>query len=248
MKKKFLIYLILIIGIILFAYSSFKLYRWWIDSNNTAKNIDKIKSIISVNTNSYDFSNENKNSGIDLSEFKAINPDTIGWIKVNGTNVDYPFVQTVDNNFYLKHTFDRSYNEAGWVFLDFRNNLDEFNKNTILYAHGRLDETMFGSLDNVFDQEWLSDTNNHKISLSTETQTTTWQIFSVYHISTTSDYIQTEFESDLEFTKFAEKLKSRSVYDFKTTVSESDKILTLSTCYKNNSKERLVVHAKREFQ
>lgn len=238
MRKKFLLYIILILGLVLLAYSSFHIYRWFVDSNNTAKNIELIKSATT---------NNQVDSGMDLSALEEINPDTVGWVKVNGTNVDYPFVQAKDNNFYLKHSFDGSFNEAGWVFLDYRNNVTDFDKNTILYAHGRLDKTMFGSLDNVFDQTWLADTNNHVISLYTDTQTTTWQIFSAYHIPATADYIQTSFESDTKFIDFVDKLKNRSTYNFGTTVSASDKILTLSTCYKNNSKERLVIHAKREF-
>ena len=120
------------------------------------------------------------------------------------------------------------------------------NKNTILYAHGRLDKTMFGSLDNLFDSNWLANTNNHIISISTEDQTTKWQIFSIYHIPVTNDYIQTNFESDEEFMSFIDKIKSRSNYNFNINFTESDNILTLSTCYKNNSKERLVIHAKRD--
>ena len=68
------------------------------------------------------------------------------------------------------------------------------------------------------------------------------QIFSVYHIPTTSDYIQTVFESKQEYKKFLEMLLKRSSYDFKTSIKDSDRILTLSTCY--NDKERVVLHAK----
>ena len=64
----------------------------------------------------------------------------------------------------------------------------------------------------------------------------------MYRIPVTSDYLQTNFSNDDIFLKFLNKLKKRSIYDFKTTVSATDQILTLSTCY--NKKERLVMHAK----
>lgn len=83
---------------------------------------------------------------VDFNELKKFNSNTKGWIQVNGTNINYPFVQAKDNKFYLTHSFDKSYNSAGWVFLDYRNNINELSKNTIIYAHGRLDTTMFGSL------------------------------------------------------------------------------------------------------
>ena len=68
---------------------------------------------------------------INFNELKNINNDVKGWIKVNGTNINYPFVQSKNNKYYLTHSFDKSYNSAGWLFLDYRNN----NKNTIIYAH-----------------------------------------------------------------------------------------------------------------
>ena len=239
----FLLIIIFIVGIVLFVYSSINIYKWYVDSNNTSKIIDKINHISSNNNENNNNDNSN-NNGMDLSEYKNINPDTVGWIKVNGTNVDYPFTQTTDNDFYLTHSFDKSYNAAGWVFLDYRNDINNLDKNTLLYAHGRLDKTMFGSLQNVLEPSWYNDENNHIIKLYTDTQTTSWQIFSAYHLPETSDYTQIQFNSDSEFMDFVNKLKNRSSHNFETTIAPSDKILTLSTCYNNNGKERLVIHAK----
>ena len=139
---------------------------------------------------------------VDFSELININSDTKGWIQVNGTSINYPFVQAKDNKYYLTHSFDKTYNNAGWVFLDYRNKINSLNKNTIIYAHGRLDTTMFGSLKNILKSDWLNDSNNYIVKLSTEKENTLWQVFSVYHIPTTSDYIKTEFDSDEEFTNW----------------------------------------------
>lgn len=151
-------------------------------------------------------------------------------------------MQTSDNDYYLTHSFTKDYNEAGWVFLDYRNNIQQLDKNTIIYAHSRLDKTMFGSLKNLLKSDWYSNTDNHIIKLSTKNQNTLWQVFSVYHIPTTNDYLRTSFNSDFDFTSFAKKLQNRSVYSFNTSVTENDKILTLSTCYAND--EKMVMHAK----
>ncbi len=179
---------------------------------------------------------------VDLSELKKINSDVSGWISVNGTNINYPFVQTTDNKYYLKHSLDKSYNEAGWVFKDYRNSKTSYDKNNILYAHGRVDTTMFGSLKNILKSNWYENENNHVIKTSNEYENSLWQVFSVYKINTTSDYLQTKFNTDDEFLSFANMLKERSYYDFKVTLQGTDKILTLSTCY--NSKQRVVMHAK----
>ena len=92
---------------------------------------------------------------VDFDELLKINPDTRGWIYIHNTNVNYPFVQSQDNSYYLNHSFDKSYNNAGWVFLDYRNDLSDFNnKNTILYAHNMNNKTMFGTLINILSNDF----------------------------------------------------------------------------------------------
>ena len=179
---------------------------------------------------------------VDFSELKKKNSDTVAWINVNNTNINYPIVQTSDNDFYLDHSYDKSYNEAGWVFLDYRNDSSFSDKNTIIYAHSRVDTTMFGSLSKTLKPEWYENKDNHIIRLSNEKENSLWQIFSVYVIETESYYITTNFNSDEEYLTFLETMKSRSRYDFDTNLSASDRIITLSTCYDDDRKT--VVHAK----
>ena len=178
---------------------------------------------------------------VDFKELKKQNSDTIGWIQVNNTNINYPFVQTSNNDFYLNHSFDKSSNGGGWLFLDYRNNKDNFDKNTIIYGHGRKNNTLFGTLRNILSSEWVNNANNYVVKLSTEHENTLWQVFSIYRIPTTSDYLQVTFNDD-EFVNFVNMLINRSNYNFKTSVSSSDKILTLSTCY--NEDDKVVLHAK----
>lgn len=178
---------------------------------------------------------------INFDNLKKINSDVVGWIKVNGTNINYPFVQSKDNKYYLTHSFNKSYNNAGWVFLDYRNN-NINNRNTIIYAHGRTDKTMFGTLRKVLNNGWINNTNNYVIKISTEKENSLWQIFSIYHIPTTNDYLQTEFKDEREYQSFLNILKNRSNHNFNTSITSNDTILTLSTCY--NDSEKMVVHAK----
>lgn len=180
---------------------------------------------------------------VDIEALKNENTDTVGWIQVPGTYVNYPFVQTGDNSYYLEHSFDKSYNSAGWVFLDYRNTKSLDQKNNIIYAHGRIDNAMFGSLRWVLNSNWLDNSDNHVIRTVTETGSKNWQVFSVYRIRTTSDYLKTSFTSDRSFVEFLEMIKSRSVKDFGIELGNDIKILTLSTCY--NDDEKLVIHAFR---
>ena len=126
--------------------------------------------------------------------------------------------------------------------MDYRNNFTNMDKNTIIYAHGRMDYTMFGSLRKTLNSNWYNNPENYVINLSTEKYNSLWQIFSLYKIPTTSDYLQINFSSDEEYLNWLNMLKDRSIYDFKTTITSDNKIISLSTCY--NDDEKLVVHAK----
>ena len=258
--KNLLFILVIITLIIILTISIFNIIKWKLDSNKTNEEINNIQKNINVeevedtdNTeivepveeipkeNPYwDYIKMNM-LNVDFSELKKINNNVKGWIQVNGTNINYPFVQANDNKYYLTHSFDKSWNSARWLFLDYRNNYTN-NKNTIIYAHGRTDKTMFGSLKKVLSNEWLNNSNNYIIKISTEKENSLWQIFSIYHIPTTSDYLETNFSSDTEYLDFLNMLLTRSAYNFNTSINSNDNILTLSTC--NNNSDKMVVHAK----
>lgn len=262
-KKKnttwiFVILFSIFISIIVFCL--IKIFIWGKDNKDTSKVINDITNAVNVtlrddddNTELVNDTNEEKTSDywyyikfplidVDITELKEKNSDTVGWINVNNTNINYPFVQTKDNSYYLNHSFDKKYNEAGWVFLDYRNSKDLNNKNTILYAHSRLDKTMFGSLSKVLKSSWYNNKDNHIIRLSSDTENTLWQIFSVYKTPEESYYITTNFNTNEEYSKFLNAIKQRSIHNFNTNLDTNDKILTLSTCYSDT--ERTVVHAK----
>ncbi len=179
---------------------------------------------------------------VDLESLKQINPDTRGWIQVAGTNINYPFVQSHDNYYYLNHSFYRKNNGAGWVFLDSRNNIDSLDWNTIIYAHGRIDSILFSTLKNILKSNWYENEENHIIKMSTDNHDSLWQIFSVYHVKTTSDYLAVNQDSPENNINFLNYLKGRSAVQFQTELYPEDKILTLSTCF--NSEEKVVMHAK----
>lgn len=258
--KNIILILIFLILFITLNISIYNIIKWKLDSNKTNEEINTIQentNIEEVKDNkgteiikqAEKISKENpywdyiKMNMIDVNfdNLKKINSDVVGWIKVNGTNINYPFVQSKDNKYYLTHSFNKSYNNAGWVFLDYRNN-NINNRNTIIYAHGRTDKTMFGTLRKVLNNGWINNTNNYVIKISTEKENSLWQIFSIYHIPTTNDYLQTEFKDEREYQRFLNILKNRSNHNFNTSITSNDAILTLSTCY--NDSEKMVVHAK----
>lgn len=227
MKKS--IYIILTILCVVSLLISVKdVIKWFDESQKTIKITNTLHDMVETN---------DINDTINFTELKKLNSDTKGWIKVEKTNIDYPFVGTDNNEYYLNRSFDKTINSAGWVFLDYRNDINNLSKNTILYAHGRLDGTMFGSLRKI-----LNNFDNYNITLETENEKMNFEIFSVYKIPTTNDYIKVIFNSDDEFINWANMIKERSKYDYKTSINKKDKVLTFSTCYDEN--EKIVVHAK----
>lgn len=203
------------------------------------ENIDKIEYIPSGD-------NEYNNIGyisVDFSDLIAKNNETVGWIKVNNTNVNYSVVQHSDNEYYLRHDFNKKYNINGWVYADYRDDFEYFGSNTIIYAHNMTDRSMFGSLVWCLKDSWYTNSENHYIKMSTPKANTVWKIFSIYTIKPEVYYLRTYFESEEEHKTFIDNLTDRSIYDFQEDVSVNDKILTLSTCTDDGTK-RVVIHAK----
>lgn len=203
------------------------------ENNITSNSLNEIKQIISLD----DIIANNFTNLLDR------NSDTVGWLKINNTNIDYPVLQHSDNNYYLNHSFNKEYNSAGWIFLDYRNKLDNDDKNIIIYGHNRLDGSMFSSLKNVFNKDWYLNKENLKINLYTIYGNKNYQIFSIYKIKNENYYTQINFNSKDEYKNFLNTLKQRSFYDFNENLNDDDFILTLSTCADNN-KYRIVIHAK----
>ena len=239
-KKKIIHYIVEVIFIILILISVFKIFIWWKDNHKskkilkeTSKNVEVIKDESGEDTLKVDF-----------ASLKKQNSDTVAYLKVNGTNIDYPLVKTTNNEYYLFRSFDKTYNEAGWPFINFQNKLDGTDKNISIFGHARLDGSMFGTLKDTLNETWQSDENNFKVTFITENEESTYQVFSTYKIKVEDYYINADFISNNEFDKFIKTLKSRSNKDYGIEVSGEDQIITLSTCDINND-YRIVMHAKK---
>lgn len=178
-----------------------------------------------------------------IASLFSINPDVVGWLKVNNTNVDYPVVKAKDNDYYLKHNLYKENDINGWIFMDYRNSLYNMDDNTIIYGHNMYySGVMFGTLTKAYKKDWYSNQENLIISFNTLYETMNYQIFSIYKVPKTKDYLKTYFTDENEFSDFIKMITERSINDFEVEVKPGDKILTLSTCTGEN--QRLVIHAK----
>ena len=132
---------------------------WYIDNKNNKKITEQISEAVLVQENKP----EEEKYNIDFEKLKEQNENVIAWIKVEDTDIEYPIVQTKDNEYYLTHSFDKSQNDAGWIFADYRNKFDGTDKNIVIYGHNRKDGSMFSTLHNFLDEDCLNSDRKVKI-------------------------------------------------------------------------------------
>ena len=239
--KNLVVICFIIICLSIFIYSVYNIYNWKKDVNDNDDVVKKIDDSIKIIKD--EKTNEDKYD-IDFETLKNENSDTVAYLSVNGTNINYVVVKAKDNDYYLKHNFNKKYNVAGWIFADYKNKFDNADKNIVIYGHNTKNGSMFGSMKNILKKSWQENEDNLNITLVTQSETYIYKVFSVYSIVPEDYYINTEFNSNEEYTKFLNTIKSRSIYDFKTNLNENDTILTLSTCALNGTR-RVVLHAKK---
>jgi len=171
------------------------------------------------------------------------NEDTVGYIKIENTDVDYPVVYSGDNEFYMTRGFDKEDAEHGAIFLDFRCDLDDFNKtrNIILYGHRMKDGSMFKSLTSYQKSKFFEE--NRIIEFDTLYDDLEWEVFAVFLTHIDFYYIDTDFPTDEKWLNFLSECQSLSMHENNVKFYPTDIILTLSTCALKTDK-RFVVMAK----
>lgn len=232
-RKKLINFLVSLSSIVLLVGSGYFL-KTVFDNKKDLDNSYKVKNEL--------IDNSIKNNLIDFNSLKEKNKDTIGWLKIKDTVIDYPVVQSFDNEYYLKRDFYGRNNVYGWIFADSRNTFPNLLQNTIIYGHNTSAGIMFGDLIKLFDEDWYEKDEHKYIYFSTEKENYKFQIFSVYRITNTNDYLDVTFNNN--FNEYINLIKNRSFYNFNVDVLD-EKIITLSTCFDvQSSSVKLVVHAK----
>ena len=179
----------------------------------------------------------------DFTELEEINEDTIGWISIADTAIDYPIVQADDNSYYLTHDCNHDESKHGSIFMDYRNAADFSDNHTILYGHNMKDGSMFHDLHEYSKHGFF---NEHtSIKVYSQGVYRKWVIFSTYSTEPDFNYLQTVFTSSKDYSVFLQALLSHSEFsNEEIQVTAADQILTLSTCSNDFENGRRVVHAK----
>ena len=235
--KKIILIIFEVIFAILLVFSLYKIVVWFTDNKENDEILDDISKSIKINKKKNEYE-------VNFGELKSQNPDTVAWIKVNGTNIEYPVVKATNNEFYLNHNFEGKYNVGGWIFADYKNRFDGTDKNIVLYGHNMRNGSMFGTLKDTLKQKWQSEESNFIITFITEDEINKYKVFSTYKVENEEYYITTNFSGATDYMQFLSTIKQRSNKYYNEKLDEQDEILTLSSCDTNN-KYRIVLHAKK---
>lgn len=178
-----------------------------------------------------------------IGQLKKINPDTAGWITIDGTVVNYPVVWSEEKNYYLRRDFYGKYLSGGTLFIDERNSPSfAENRNTVIYGHNMKDGSMFAS---IHDFANASAFYRSTIEIATEEGIFVYKPFSAHESNAYDNYFETEFVSDDDFVHFCEQMAFISIFETDYTFDKNSQILTLSTCADENNTDnlRFAVHA-----
>lgn len=179
------------------------------------------------------------------------NSDMVGWIQIEGTNIDYPVMQTpADPNYYLKHDFEKNYTDYGCPFMQADCDASTPSDNLIIYGHNMKDGSMFADLARYRSKDfWQS----HKtVWFDTALGSCAYEIFAVVHTTVQADdadafpfYWLVDAAAPEDFAGYVSTCKARALYDTGISAEYGDKLLTLSTCDNVADDGRLLVIAKR---
>lgn len=174
------------------------------------------------------------------NDLLAVNSDYAGWIEVGGTNINYPIVRGTDNDFYLRHNFQKRAIRHGAIFMDYRNAKDYSDKHVVIYGHHMRDGTMFHALDRYKNQSYL--TGRETIKIRTLTGYRTYRIFSVYTGAAELTKI-TVNANNRDLNELMQRYKDRSIYNIDVNITGATQMLTLASCNYDFDDGRVIIHA-----
>lgn len=231
-KKRFNINtMFIIIFSIILIFSIVQIVMWYINTKNEEKEYQKLfEQVVNTDTinNIESESVQTEKVSIDFEQLLNINKDVVGWIIIDGTNINYPILKSSDNDYYLKRDINKNISKSGSIFLDYRSK-GFSNQNTVVYGHNMKNGTMFSQLKRIYNNELGTEI---KIKIYTPEEEKVYKVFSTYTIK----------PGDFEMDSKIDELQKMSKIDFGVTVEENDKILTLFTCT-DSMLERIIVHA-----
>ena len=184
-----------------------------------------------------------------ISRYEALyeeNRDFVGWVKIEGTNINYPIVQNrEDPCFYLNHGFDKSYSAYGVPFMDAKCSFS-FSNNLIVYGHHMNNGTMFADLEKYKDKTFWE--NHKQIQFDTLEGLGTYEVVAAFAFDTNHDqFMFNDYYNmdEVEYWEFIENCQLRAAYETGVQAEYGENLITLVTCEYTHENGRFVVVAKK---
>ena len=250
-KSDVLLTIALIVAIAVFCYAAFNLYHIYTEYKKGTDEYNQIEemAVTERDADSAEVAGPNAQLKppieVDFDKLKSVNEDVVGWIYVDALpDISYPIVKGKDNQTYLHQTYEKNYNFAGTIFVDYENSGDFSDCNTLVYGHNMKNGSMFGHLKKFREDDKLYKQDKYFWILTPE-RNYRYEIISAYTTGVNSDTYTLFKGPGEEFEKYLETIKGYSeIQTYDTDLTIKDKIVTLSTCTGNES-TRFVVQGKR---
>ena len=176
----------------------------------------------------------------DYALYYANNPQTVGYLKIEGTKIDTPVVQADNNKYYLNHDFYGKATSYGAVYASYKNSFDPFDRNTLLYGHNMTNGTMFNNVTKFFESDVFYNTN---IVIYTFDGIYTYEPFTIFSTNSRYPYFTTYFPEPQTMIDFCSQMQANSRHNRGLTFTGDERLLTLSTCT-NIGDGRYALHAR----
>lgn len=238
----------------LFLFSGVMLFRQYADEKNSAEAFDHIAALVQEETPPADAPQETEPllpEQTAFEKYKAVyaqNSDFVGWISIDGTNIDYPVMQTIDEpNYYLKRSFEKQYSDYGVPYVQENCDLG-LSDNCVIYGHHMNNGSMFADLCKYEREDFY---NAHRtIRFDTLSGFGEYEIVAVFKTVAYSEqgfqyYHFVAAESAADFDDYIAKCKALALYDTGVSAEYGDRLITLSTCEYSRQNGRMVVVAKK---
>ena len=244
-KKGVFTYFILIITFGIFLFSGYKLCGIFSEYRTGSEEYEAIQEYAVFEEDSIEIKekkNEERVIFINFEGLQEINPEIVGWIRFDEpSKINYPIVQSEDNDKYLKTTFEGNRNAAGTIFMDYQNTNDFSDQNTFIYGHNMKNGSMFGQLRKYKDSSFCEEYPYFYV-YTPDGAESIYQVFAVCIVKDGTDSYIKRYAGDTEFQDYIDYIRSISLYSRDVSVGVDSKIVSLSTCTNVTEDERLLVH------
>lgn len=218
--------------------------------NKKQKEMSNLLNTVDV-VDTSETSKEQTERMLKVEELKKENKDIVGWLEIEGTNINYPVLQGIDNEYYMTHTYNKEYSKDGSLFLDKDYNWDLPSTNLLIYGHNNKNGNMFNELLKYKEESFYRE--HPTIRFTTPKEDAKYEILSVfksrvYYKNETNVFRYYYFinaDKEEEYNNFIKNCKKVSLYNIETTAEYGEQLLTLSTCEYSQKNGRFAIVAKK---